>query len=80
MRLASIAIGKDAQLHGRNQIEVQSQPFNEKVKVTERKQLVLVVIFVTMTHSRVGWEEGTSDERMPPSDWLVNKSAGQCFD
>jgi hypothetical protein len=28
------------------------------------------LVFVSLTQSRVMWEEGTSNEKMSPSDWL----------
>lgn len=34
----------------------------------------------TSRHARVIWEEGTSNEGLPPSDWPVDLSLGHFLD
>lgn len=41
---------------------------------------MLVIFIINLTQPRVSWEEGTSTEKLPKSDWPVAMSVNDCLD
>lgn len=45
-----------------------------------KSRQVFWLVFVNLRQSRATWEKGTSAEKLPLSDWLVDMSVGQLIE
>lgn len=45
-----------------------------------REKIFWLVFIVNLIPPRVTWQEGTLAEELPPSDWSVVMSVGDCYD